>query len=88
MNLIIGAGEKMQEDFRVRDNGMFAHSVDPHLQLFQTGADKIFFKSAYSRHSRQTTRLQHRTTLKPVNEWLLDGTSVHNSISCHTGVEC
>jgi len=31
---------------------MFAHSVDPHLQLFESSTNKIFFKSACS-HSKQ-----------------------------------
>jgi len=43
--LFVSARQKMHENFRTSNNGMFAHSVNPNLQLFQPRTNKLFFKS-------------------------------------------
>jgi len=60
--LVIGAGQKMYKNFRVRYDRMFAHSVNPQLQLFQPQTDKIVFKPTCG-HNRLTALMYRETML-------------------------
>jgi len=46
--LVIGARQKMYEHFGVRDDRMFAHAINPQLQLFQPRTHKTVVKSTCS----------------------------------------
>ena len=58
-NLVISTCKKVLKDVRVCNDGMFAHAVDPALQLPEPLAHEIIFKPTYTQEQSYSVCFCH-----------------------------